>query len=47
MYAFASVTIGQLNVFCNIFCYKSVELLYYRKREETFRQVDFEKKKKT
>jgi hypothetical protein len=45
MHAFASVTSGQLYVFCNIFCYKSVKVLYYRKREEIFRQVDFEKKK--
>jgi len=45
MHAFASVTSGQLDVFCNTFSYKSVKVLYYVKREEIFRQVDFEKKK--
>jgi hypothetical protein len=43
--AFASVTIGQLYVYCNTVCCKYVKVLYCRKREEVYRQVDFEKKK--
>jgi hypothetical protein len=45
MHAFISVASGKLYVRFNIFCYKSVKLLSYGKREEMFRQVDFEKKK--